>query len=136
MCKALKLCQKGSGQDCEECFSYGSKVFSPEDSFSGFSGKLCDCILKCEGFYLLVEIKDGKLNMHEVKDAIEQLKNCEKQLKKLCGDASSCYKVLLFSVYDVPPSKNELAKKKLNAEGVHIKSLKTVREQLCEYFRM
>lgn len=135
MCKALKPCQKSSGQDCGDCFTYDVKVFSPEDSFN-FNGKLCDCILECDGLYLLVEIKKGRLNIHEVKDAIEQLNNCETQLKIVCGGLANCSKVLLFDVYAVPPAKKDMAERLLRKHDVKTKTMKNVKGRLCEYFRM
>lgn len=137
MCNALKPCIKNSNQDCKECFEYSKnvkKVFSPEDSFN-FNGKLCDCIIECNGCYILVEIKTGKVNSEKADDIIEQLKNCQELLLKVCGKATKCYKVLIYERFNIqPPTKLKRYKDRFKAEKIDYYWLKNLRnKKLCEY---
>lgn len=132
MCKGLIPCNKQSGQDCKECYKYGKKVLSPEDSFQPINGKLCDCIIQCDGFYIIVEIKNGKVTSGEAKDTIKQLNICETKLKQKCGRNLQCYKVLLYESFDIPQAKRKRIEKLLKEEHVEYYSIKNLRrKKIC-----
>lgn len=135
MCNGLIKCRKNqSSDDCVECYEYTKKsVYSAQSSFGGNRGiKLCDCIIDCNGFYIAVEHKGGKLNQKEVNRSINQLLNCERNLKNVCGTAR-VYRVLLYGSMDIPPTKQELIKKKLRKHGVKHLPLETLRgKEICQ----
>lgn len=134
MCKKLLPCNKQSGQDCKECYKYWKKVLSPEASFQPIKGKLCDCIIQCDGSYIIVEIKNCKVTSGEAKDVIEQLKNCEDGLRGKCGANSQYSKVLLYEKFDIPPAKSEQIKSLLKKERIEYYSIKNLKgKKICQY---
>lgn len=140
MCSKLKECISG---DCDECSRYTSKkVYSPEQSFPiNQAIQLCDCIIECNGFYAVVEHKTGKLNSEKLRDAVNQLNNCESELKKICSNVE-VMKILLYKSIDVPHSKHKIKIDMLEDHGIKCfyiwsinKAKKKKKKEICQLLK-
>lgn len=138
MCEKLKECiEEQEPDDCGRCRKYtqdSRKVYSAQLSFGRKQNiQLCDCIIQCDGFYIVLEYKGGRLNSEKIKDAINQLNNCEINLKNMCGSLK-VFKALIYKEIDIPVSNRQNKLAKLRNESIEIICVKTYRgEEICQF---